>query len=306
MRRQTLRFSVATGIVTAALFGYGTASAAAFNFNETFNAPPLTPGTDSEPNSAFWEDGFKNGDNGWVLIEQGSPGPNQGVGGTGFGQRPMSFWPHNDDSAVSQVRVRSGYAEAFAIRDLTSTPLVKGNVTMTLMGYAPLGDISYSLRLADATGAISALQLDFGTTQGGSQKFHVNQIGGGNVVVADDATTTTGGAPLLWNTAFSTTAGDYAVLSVDFDLLTQMGSVVITTVDASGMFRSTAPVSVSLDGSLSDISRISLNANDVSTVNGSLSYVGNFSISGDLVPEPSMLSLIGFLGVALRRRRSIG
>ncbi len=258
--------------------------AATYSFNETFDAPPLTAGT-TDPNGYDWENGFANGDNGWTLIEQPTSGAN-------YGQRAVSFWPHNDDTAVANVRVRSNVAPAYAIRDI-ATPLATGNVTIVMAAYTIIGDIDYSLRIASDGGAVNALKLDFGAPQFGTDIndfFRAKQDNGGDgdVTVADANTQTTDGAPLKWNiNGFSSSSGDYLILSVDFNNLTHSGVVNVTTVDALGTHRSIAPIDLSLNSAVTAIDRISLSANTVTSVNGNLSYLGNISITGETAVSAS-------------------
>ncbi len=300
MRMRTVSLRAALGMAAAiGLFCCGAASAAVYSFNETFDAPPLTAGTPDPVNGYDWENGFVNGDNGWLLIEQPQSG-------SSLGQRPVAFWPHNDDTAVANVRARGGAATAYAIRDLSSTPLKSGNVTLVTAGYTVIGDISQTLRLANADGTEEALKLNFGAPQAGTDVndyFRASQDGYASAIVADVNTQTTGGAPLKWNiNGFSSSSGDYVILSIDFDAVVHNATVNITTVDALGTHRSIAPVDLSLNPGLASIGRISLSANTVGG-NGNLAYWGNFSISGEVVPEPSMLSLAGIVGAAFMRRR---
>lgn len=99
-------------------------TAGGFSFTETFSSPPITAGT---TNAFDWEDGLLNGDNGWVVVETFASGNN-------FGQRTPGVPESSPGGAfqdVCNIRMRNA-PDAFLARDFSGTPLVTGNVSLTL------------------------------------------------------------------------------------------------------------------------------------------------------------------------------
>ena len=284
-------------LTTGVCLSNHTASAAPFSFAEPFNAPPLTPGTENSI-PGDWEDGFVNRDNGWLVME--APGT-----GNSFGQRDATgLTPGDHFDQILNARTRNG-AAAFAVRDLTETPLSSGAVTVDITNVLPgLGTPRFQLRLANSSGALDGLILQFGELDAAdNNKFDVNQVtafGTFVATVADTNTTTTTLAPLAWNAVLgNTTAGDYVSLQVDFSTILGTASVVVTTTDHLGASSSTAPVALNFVNALPlGVERMSLQmlAPGNAHPNGGLAYLDNYSITGILEPAGQGVIIVSETG----------
>jgi hypothetical protein len=277
--RRNLFPGLATGVCLICL----AASAAPFSFFEPFDAPPLAPGTvDSGHGLGDWEDGFVDGDNGWLLVE--TPGS-----GNSFGQRDASgLTPGDHFDQILNARTRNG-AAADAIRDLSATPLTSGTITFDISNVLPgLGTPVFQLRLANGSGTVDGLILRFGELDAAdNNKFDVDQadaFGTFVATVADSSTTTTTAAPLAWNAVLgNTAAGNYVGLQVDFSTVSGTASVVLTTTDHVGASSSTAPVALNFVNVLPlGVERVSLQmlAPGNAHASGGLTYLDNYSITG--------------------------
>ncbi len=228
-----MRRAIYSGLVC----GFGLLSsvqAAPYVFHEDFSAPPLTPGT---PGAADWTDGWNNGDHGWEVSE--------GVGNVFnnyyFSQRSDGPYFTGGAPNVGVLRTDGVAAVAAAFQDLpTDQNYVSGNVTFKVQNmigswgsynkFALVGDGGY------------ATQLIFGNPTGTDDRIYVSQYSGTEAVVTDASTLTTDGKVLQWNTAgFNPNAGNYATVSVGFDLTTI--TVTVSTTDATGLTSSALPVS---------------------------------------------------------------
>ena len=273
-------------VVAACVLCQLPAFAAPFSFVEPFTSPPITAGTSPSP-VGDWEDGFVSGDNGWTVLETtGISGQ-----GTNFGQRdaPAAESPGGAFSGVANVRMRSGL-NAFLVRNLGATPLASGNVSLTVsdqLSFFALGTSSMQLQLATDGGATVGTRITFGDL---TTPNRFEAVDGNATVIASTTTQTVDSRNLLWQNSLDVDPnnGDYITLSVDFDVVTDTASVVITTVDAAGSASSTSPVVVGFENNIDEVSWVVLiahpPANGQASV-GSLVWMDSFSITGTTIPD---------------------
>ncbi len=269
------------------------AQAAPYVFHEDFSAPPLTAGTVAND----YTDGWNNGDHGWEVSE----GPGNVANSYYFSQRSDGPYFTGGDSNIGVLRTDGVAATAAAIQDLpTDQDYKTGNVTFNLQNMIGSWG-SYSKFFLVSDGGY-ATQISFGNPTGTDDRIYVSQYSGAGVVVADGSTLTTDGKPLQWNTAgFNPNAGNYATVSVDFDL--SQITVTVSTTDALGNMSSALPVSFPTDGVNTKFTRAGFFIHQSPNSNG-LVYMGDFRLTAD-VPEPAMIGIatLGGLFGLLRRRR---
>lgn len=254
--------------------------AGGFSFTETFSSPPITAGTADLPDPpGDWEDGLVNGDNGWIVVE------NTSFSGINFGQRTPGVPESSPGGAfqdVCNIRMRN-HVDAFFARDLSGTPLVTGNVSLTLsdqLAFFGLGTSQMQLQISTDGGATVGTRLNFGDLTA-TNRFEA--VDGHGTVIAGTTNLTVDARPLLWNNSLdgNPANGDYIVLSVDFDCVSDSASVVITTVDAVGSASSTSPIVVGFEMDVDEISRMVLIAKPPANghASGSLVWMDTLSIT---------------------------
>ncbi|MDA0991640.1 MAG: hypothetical protein O3A51_12930 [Verrucomicrobia bacterium] len=276
MNTRAISVAAAAGLCLCRLSAF----ASPFSLTETFSAPPLTPGTDP----GFFEDGFLSGDNGWVIIEDAA---------VNFGQRgDVSVFGGTFDQ-FAQLRARAPNPDAFMVRQFfpSSQELLSGTIRFDIADVAISGfsETGLQLILLGNSGASTALSLDLADVTAASDnlnRFEVQTTGGGTVI-ADPLTLTLSGDPLLWHDSAGGD-GNYVSFNLDFNTVTDLATVTLTTTDSGGAFSSTAPFNVAMTDIAGGVDQISLrlfsplNGNSV----GSLAWLDNYTISGDLVSGP--------------------
>jgi len=275
-RQQKVKF-LSAAIGATACMGIA-AHAETYSFLENFNSPPLTAGT--EPTS--YQDGWTNGDNGWIVSEAfAAP----------WGQRSgvSPFWPGANDNSVGTIRHIDGVANSFVARSfgqLAQTPktLGSGNVTLKMQNILIYGSQT-DLTFYDAEERTPALTLRFGENGIDENALQVSQVGGANTVV----TNITSAIP--WTTAgYSSASGHYGVLSIDFDANTDQATVTVSSVNAAGAVQTATPVVVPFNKAVSAIGQVRLTSRGSANTGqpGSLLWLGEMGITGEVVdPGPS-------------------
>gem|GEM_PF-1107345 len=275
-RHQSISVWMAAVSVTMGI--YGCAHAESYSFVEPFNSPPLTAGTD--PN--FYQDGWNNGDNGWIVSEAGA---------APWGQRTgvSSFWPGGTDNSLGTIRHQDFSADSFVARSFgqlaqTPKPLGSGNISLKMQNILIYGSQT-ELTLYDAEERTPALTLKFGESGINQNKLEVSQIGGAGTVV------TTAASNLPWSTnGFSSASGHYGVLSIDFNAASDQATVTVSSVNAAGAVTSATPVVVPFTKAVSAIGQVRLTSKASPNAGqpGSLLWLGELGINGQVTdPGPS-------------------
>ena len=289
IRNHGVALAVLAALTT--LFVSAAAPATQAVFNETFESPPLTAGTAG----AFYEDGWAHGDHGWTILGTDSPGS------TNVGQRTESgLWPGNVYDDMGTVRNRG--AATFFVRPLQSSPVESGTLTFALMNVLPAQGVRTDVLFLDSPTTTTGLRLQIGQTTS-TNSFEVSQVGGAGTVVSD----TSDG--LVWGFGGSDTSGDYAIISIDFDVnagASGQALVTVSSVDHLGAVTSLGPVTVDFGNAIPSVGQITFwsmaSPADTNPGVGSLYWIADLQLTA--VPEPTGLVLLGAgVGLALMRRR---
>ena len=269
MRKQ-LNLCIAVAAASAVIGLRTTAHGETYSFVEPFNAPPLTAGTAD----LSYEDGWNDGDNGWIVAEANAAlwGQRSGV---------AAYWPGGTDNQVGTVRHRDGEAPSSVTRSFgalspTPKPLSTGNVSLKMQNILIYGSRT-ELTLYDAEERTAALTLRFGESGINQDALEVAQVGGAGKIVSSAANN------LRWSTqGFSSASGSYGMLSIDFDANLDRATVTVSSVNPAGGMTSAAPVIVPFQKPVSSIGQVRLTTKESPNAGqpGSLLWLGEFGLSG--------------------------
>ena len=277
-------------------------ASAAYTFTEEFTPKPtgtVTAGT--SPMS--WTDGWNNGDNGWA-INEGIPNTS---GQNTFGQRSDGVYFTGGDGDVASLRSYPAPAAVVSAYQLlpTDQDYTSGNITVSMQNMITWWGSDTRLELLGelANGSIAHTgTVRFGNGTGNDDRIYVDEIYGATTI-ADASTVTTTGSPLKWNTAgFDPNAGNYATISIDFNLTTI--GVTVSTTDALGNTSSIVPVSYTPVNPVVKFTKFGVvmaASPYTAPIQGGLVYLSDYTINA--VPEPATLALLAAGGLLLRRRK---